>query len=217
MENIFERFMPPIESVKSDEEVKKWEDEQKSREWRDKQGKSGMDSQFYGATIHSNLYSDKQKQVLQDYVKSVEDGKGEFLVILGDVGRGKTYSACAVINELKQGTYLDMLELSLKVNTADRFNSQTNREMLLHDLAKKSLLVLDEIGRYEHRRNEEQEILFYILNKRYANRRPTILCSNLNKQEFVNYIGTALTDRLKGRNIQLILDGESKRGVKHGN
>ena len=198
--------------ARTNEEIELYHKEREEREWREKQSNCGMDSDYYEAKIDSNLFTQEQKKILTDYCESVRNGKGDFLIILGDVGRGKTYSACAIINELRKGTYLDMPELSLKVNTADRFNSPINREMLLHDLAKKSLLVLDEIGRYENKKNEEQDILFYILNRRYANNRPTVLCSNLDKKGFADYIGTALTDRLKGKNIKLILEGESKRG-----
>lgn len=209
-QELLDRFMPSINQGKSQEEIEAWEEKRKKEEWLQKQSSCGMDSDYYGATI-KNL-DEKQRKIVEEYIKGVKNGKGDFLIILGDVGLGKTYSACAIINELQIGTYLDMPELSLKVNTADRFNSPINREMLLHDLAKKRLLILDEIGRYDHKKIEEQDILFYILNKRYANRRPTILCSNLNKQEFANYLGTALTDRLRGRNTTLILEGESKRG-----
>lgn len=208
----FDSFLPSFTMFRTQEEIDTWEKERQDKEWKERQEQCGMDRDYFNAKISSNLYTPEQQNVLLDFCESVRNDKGNFLIILGDVGRGKTYSACAVINELRFGTYLDMPELSLKVNTADRFNSQTNREQLLHDLVKKKLLVLDEIGRYEHRKNEEQDILFYILNKRYANSRPTILCSNLEKKAFADYIGTALTDRLKGRNIQFILNGESKRG-----
>ncbi len=207
---LLDRFIPSINQGKSQEEIEAWEKKREQEEWQQRQLSCGMDSDYYGATI-KNL-DEKQRKIVEEYIESVKNGKGDFLIILGGVGLGKTYTACSIINELHFGTYLDMPELSLKVNTADRFNSQVNREMLLHDLAKKRLLVLDEVGRYEHKKNEEQDILFYIMNKRYANNRPTVICSNLDIVKFSEYIGTALTDRLRGKSVKLILEGKSKRG-----
>lgn len=217
MSDVFEMILENAKSrVCTDEnKIKEWEKRQKQEELRKYQEHCGMDRQYYGAIINSNVFSEKHRNILVDYVNKVQQKMGYFLVILGAVGTGKTYSACAVLNELMCGTYYDMPELRLKLNTADRYGASKNREMFLHELATCKLLVLDEVGRFAGKQDEEQEVLFYLLNKRYANNRPTIICSNLNAQEFSAYIGQALTDRLKGRNVKLILEGASLRGTEY--
>lgn len=202
--------------VCSDEEIEEWERRQREDKIRAFKESSGMDSQYYGAILDSEVYKTQYEgetvDNLRRFCSEVMAGKGLFLILLGSVGTGKTYSACAVMNELNYGTYLDMPELNLKLHTADRFGAKENREQLLHRLATCKMLVLDEIGRFAGNQGQEQEILFYLLNKRYANNRPTVICSNLGVKEFSSYIGQALTDRLKGRNIKIVLEGKSLRG-----
>lgn len=180
--------------------------------------KSGIDTKYINANINSTVFSEDHRNVLKSYVDKIRGIKdyprkcsGDFLIILGEVGTGKTYSACAVMNELLEGQYYDMPELRLKLNTVDRFNASETRESFLHKLAKCNLLVLDEIGRFPIKQDEEKEVLFYLINKRYANNLPTILCSNLDPKEFSEYVGQAVIDRLKNKNTKLILNGKSKR------
>lgn len=222
LNTVLDGIIGNISTISSEEwerrqkELEEWERRQKEEKLQAFKAGSGMDSQYFDASLDSNVYdTDYEKtciEGLKNFCSSVKEGQGLFLIILGTVGTGKTYSACAVMNELKYGTYLDMPELNLKLHTADRFGAKESREQLLHRLASCKLLVLDEVGRFAGNQGQEQEILFYLLNKRYANNRPTVICSNLNVKEFSSYIGQALTDRLKGRNIKIILDGKSLRG-----
>lgn len=171
----------------------------------------GLDSEFYGASIDYEKYSAETIQSLKQFIENVKSRKGGFLIINGTVGTGKTSAAAAVMNELLMGTYLDMPELELKLNTADRFNSTENREQLLHKLVRCELLVLDEIGRFPERKQMEQPVLFYLLNRRYQNKRPTIVCTNMSSKEFANFMGQALIDRIRSNRIRIELNGSSLR------
>ena len=171
----------------------------------------GLDSDFYGAKIDFNEYTAETRRNLWQFVDNVRNKKGGFLIINGTVGTGKTSAAAAVMVELMKGTYLDMLELDLKLNTADRFNSQENREMLMHRLIRCELLVLDEVGRFPDRKLLEQPILFYLLNRRFQNNRPTVVCTNMSSKEFADFMGQALIDRIRSNRIRVELNGSSLR------
>lgn len=172
----------------------------------------GLDSEFYGAVIDYEKYSSETKNSLRDFCKNVREGKGGFLILNGSVGTGKTSAAAAVMNELLMGTYLDMLELELKLNTADRYNtSSMNREQYMHSLASCRLLVLDEVGRFPERKMFEQPILFYLLNRRYQNKRPTVICTNMSSKEFADFMGQAIIDRIRSNRIRIELNGKSLR------
>lgn len=215
LDNILQGFMSNVRLC-SDEEIEELERKQREDIKRAFREASGMDSQYYSASLDSDVYRTEYNgealESLRLFCSEVGAGKGLFLILLGTVGTGKTYSACAVMNELNFGTYLDMPELNLKLHTADRYGAKESREQLLHRLATCKMLVLDEVGRFAGNQGQEQEILFYLLNKRYANNRPTVVCSNLGVKEFSSYIGQALTDRLKGRNVKIVLEGKSLRG-----
>ena len=172
----------------------------------------GLDSEFYGAVIDYEKYSDETKNNLHAFCENVREGKGGFLILNGSVGTGKTSAAAAVMNELLMGTYLDMLELELKLNTADRYNTYSmNREQYMHSLASCNLLVLDEVGRFPERKMFEQPILFYLLNRRYQNRRPTVICTNMSSKEFADFMGQAIIDRIRSNRIRVELNGKSLR------
>lgn len=208
------KFLPGIGNItiKTDKQIKEWEERRAAQEFNEWQQKSGLAAEFYGARLDSELYTGETRGKLEEFVQKVKDGAGPFLINIGKVGTGKTYSAAAVMNALRFGTYLDMPELELKLSTADRYGSRENREDLMHRLAACRLLVLDEIGRFPHKRQQEQEVLFYLINSRYQNRRPTILCSNMSGEEFAQHLGEALIDRIKSRRIRIDLNGPSMRG-----
>lgn len=208
-DGLLSNFTPQTER-----QIEEWEARQRVNELRQFHENSGMDKAFYLAKV-SDLEGETSRRV-EAFIKHYEEGMGLFLVVLGGVGTGKTHIACSVMNELQSGTYLDMPELHLKLNTADRYNATETREQLMHRLSKCKLLVLDEVGRMPNRKEQEQETLFYLMNKRYANGRATIIVSNMSLKEFNEFAGQAIIDRMKGRSIFLELTGESRRG-KNGN
>ena len=153
--------------IRSDQEISAYEERLRIESIKKFHSNCGLDSDFFGAKIDYEKYSLETIESLKNFVQNVRDKKGGFLIINGTVGTGKTSAAAAVMNELVMGTYFDMLELDLKLNSADRYNSQESREQFMHRLARCELLVLDEIGRFPDRKNFEQPILFYLLNRRF--------------------------------------------------
>ena len=146
--------------VRNEAELAEYEAREREQRIKEFHERCGLDCNFYGAKIDYENYSDTIKQSLYKFIEKVNNKEGGFLIINGTVGTGKTSAAAAVMNELLRGTYLDMPEMELKLNTADRFNSSENSEQFLHRLARCELLVLDEIGRFPERKNTEQPILF---------------------------------------------------------
>lgn len=197
--------------IRSDQEISAYEERLRIESIKKFHSNCGLDSDFFGAKIDYEKYSLETIESLKNFVQNVRDKKGGFLIINGTVGTGKTSAAAAVMNELVMGTYFDMLELDLKLNSADRYNSQENREQFMHRLARCELLVLDEIGRFPDRKNFEQPILFYLLNRRFQNKRPTIVCTNMSPSEFANFMGQALMDRIRSNRIRIELNGKSLR------
>lgn len=197
--------------IRSDQEISAYEERLRIESIKKFHSNCGLDSDFFGAKIDYEKYSLETIESLKNFVQNVRDKKGGFLIINGTVGTGKTSAAAAVMNELVMGTYFDMLELDLKLNSADRYNSQESREQFMHRLARCELLVLDEIGRFPDRKNFEQPILFYLLNRRFQNKRPTIVCTNMSSSEFANFMGQALMDRIRSNRIRIELNGKSLR------
>lgn len=201
-------------SVRNEAELAEYEAREREQKIKAFHERCGLDCNFYGAKIDYENYSDTIKQSLYKFIEKVNNKEGGFLIINGTVGTGKTSAAASVMNELLMGTYLDMPEMELKLNTADRFNSSENREQFLHRLASCELLVLDEIGRFPERKNTEQPILFYLLNRRFQNKRPTIVITNMSSKEFADFMGQALIDRIRSDRIRIEMNGDSLRHLQ---
>lgn len=198
-----------------DEERQKAVLEEQEREERKEielfRRRSKMPKKFLSATIESDKYTSEQKALLDNFKSIIQLNGGGFFILFGNVGVGKTYTACALLNSVRFGRYIDMPELRLELQASDRWQSQRTRQEVLHYYANCRLLVIDEIGRFMGRIEEEQEVLFYLINKRYENNLPTVLCSNFTYKEFAEFAGAAVTDRIKDCNYKMTFGAQSLR------
>lgn len=131
------------------------------------------------------------------------------LLILGNIGTGKTHLTIGVMNNLikkafiycRYATEYELLALYFE-KKYDAFNRFKNV----------SVLVIDEIGK---RKLEDWQkiVLEELISHRYNEMLPTIFISNLNTDEFKAFMGDRVTDRLKDNQItRQTLMGESLRG-----
>lgn len=72
------------------------------------------------------------------------------------------------------------------------------------------MLVIDEIGR-SMQQAKEDSILNYVLRRRYENMLPTVLISNLKKEDLLKKLGDAVVDRLTETCKSVEFVGESYR------
>ena len=165
-------------------------------------------------------YENAKPEPLNDYqVKLVDKMKQCFskkqvhemndLLILGSVGTGKTHLSIGLINNIIHKAliycrYVTEFEL-LELYTQKRFDA-------FNGFKKVDILVLDEIGKRELQ--DWQKIqLEELISYRYNELLPTIYISNLQIDEFKQFLGDRVTDRLKDNKINRVtLSNESLRG-----
>lgn len=140
------------------------------------------------------------------------------LIILGPNGTGKTWQSCALINDaLGRGIsaqYTTAMGLMLRIRAAwdHRGADWESESEIIEHLTEVALLAVDEIGK-GHDSHSEWVILNHIVNERYANRRPTVLISNLSAPAFKALVGESVADRYReDGGCVVILDGPSRRG-----
>ena len=153
---------------------------------------------------------EKVSAYCRDIVEIAESGK--CLVLLGGVGTGKTHLAIcmlkAMISEGGTGVFLSVSDLILSIRSTWNTGGTAEKMNLYCDA---HLLVLDEVGVQAGTENERQ-ILFSIINRRYNEMKPTVLISNLDMAAFKSFVGLRIFDRLKeGGGEVLILAGKSYR------
>src|ERR1700758_2131636 len=127
--------------------------------------------------------------------------KAENIVLVGKTGVGKTGIACGLLLKALQNGYRcqfmpaqDLFD-EMYASLADRSSRQ-----LLKRLARLDVLLIDELG-YLNLKPEQSNIFFKLMEERY-NRRALIITSNLDYDEWPNFLGNrpmveALLSRLR--------------------
>lgn len=141
--------------------------------------------------------------------------RAENLVLIGPTGVGKTGIAVGLLLRALEngfrGRFVRAQDLfdDMYASLADR-----STRKLLNQLARLDLLVIDEMG-YLNLRPEQSNTFFKLMEERYQ-RRPTIITTNLDYEEWHHFLGNrpmvdALLSRLRHRCQTLRIDGPSLR------
>lgn len=109
---------------------------------------------------------------------------GSNLYIHGNVGGGKTYLACAIINELIFHHTCQFAFFTTLINDLMRYHDKTAGN-LIRKCKTTDILVIDDIGK-ENINDFVLSQLFEVFNERNANLRPTIMTSNYSISELFN-------------------------------
>jgi len=128
-----------------------------------------------------------------------------WLVLLGKVGSGKSHLAYAIAGKLIErgvGVYWDTVpELLDHLRNGYKDNSYMD---LLQSMMRVPALVLDDLGA-EQETGWVTEKLFQLLNRRYMDRRPTVITSNLNIKDSEVKLDARIRSRLLDRRLSQVL------------
>ena len=174
---------------------------------RERLHRQGVPAILLDASLRNFRTDDDTREHLDTVVEFCQKRIG-FLLLLGDVGTGKSHLAVGAMRKfgdayfVKQGTLLRMLRDTYRNNKAvDPVELCQNT----------GLLVLDEIG-VSGGGKDEAPMLHEILDHRHGERKPTILTSNLDWQELSQTISPRLAARLKQSAFKVLrFNGPSQR------
>jgi DNA replication protein DnaC len=141
--------------------------------------------------------------------------KAENIVLIGPTGIGKTGLASGLLMKAIQNGYR-----CLFVRAQDLFDemyaslADRSTRKLLNQLIRVDVLLIDEFG-YLNLHPEQSNIFFKLLEERYR-RRPTLITTNLDYEEWHNFLGNkalveALLSRLRHQCHTIRIDGPSLR------
>jgi len=168
---------------------------------------------YQAATPEQRAALAKIRDYAERFAELAPQGRG--LVLAGKPGTGKTHLAAslalALVDTRAWVQYVTCMGLIRMVREtwgkdAERTERQVVR-LLGQDI---DLLLIDEVG-VQYGTESEQHILFEILDKRYAEMRPTVLITNQDKAGFKALIGERVTDRLTQTHDWLAFDWPSYR------
>jgi DNA replication protein DnaC len=177
---------------------------------------------FANASFKSYVVeSPAQKAVLDacaDYAGSWESVResGKNLILCGLPGTGKTHLAVSIARTVARSGSLPFFARTYEavqfVRESYRPGSKYSERESIARFVEPDLLILDEVG-VQGGGDNEQMILFAILNGRYDACKPTVVISNETLEGIQKYLSVRVVDRLReGGGRVLACDWDSYRG-----
>lgn len=186
-------------------------------------GRAAIPARFMGSSFESyRADTPAQQAVLQacrEYAARFDEHRrtGESLVLIGRRGTGKTHLATAILQALLPehvGLYTTAQDMVSMIRST--WGGAGNTESVMRVLYGVPLLVVDEVGVQGGTENE-QALLFQVLDHRYRERKPVLLMGNMRIAEMQQYLGERVHDRLREIAQVRVCDWESYRGQARKN
>lgn len=141
---------------------------------------------FKSATFEADNHENNNESVmrsLKDYVENfpemMKDNCG--VLIYGNVGTGKSFSAACVANALIDREYTVKMT-NFTVISNELWGTNKDRQAFIDNLVSYDLLILDDLG--EERNSEYMnQIVTSVLDARYCTSKPLIVTTNLTGEE----------------------------------
>lgn len=151
--------------------------------------------------------------------KSLDDGTAFNIIAMGNPGTGKTLLASALIESqlpskrvymVKAIDLMRQLKETFRKFKDSKRTDPTERSLIEH-YSNLPLLIIDEIG-LQFGSDTEKIFIFDIIDGRYQNMLPTVLMSNLDRENIKKLIGERVIDRLREGGGKVVpFDWDSKR------
>jgi len=140
---------------------------------------------------------------IRDYGDLLASGEhdGRSLILLGNVGNGKTHLGCGLLADTirrtcSPGRYCTFAELVRDVKGSWRKDARYTEQDVYDQFSKPDLVILDEVG-MQHFTEFEQTVAYEAINARYLEEKPTVVITNLPASELSNCLGERVVDRLR--------------------
>jgi len=189
--------------------------------WTERQTRAGIPERFRDRMLEGYIATtDAQKSALKwatEYAVGFDEvlATGRSMLFLGRPGTGKTHLGCAIGNHLLRkgaSVYYSTVQRAMR-RIKDTWHKATDEREgdAIRAMSQPDLLILDEIG-VQFGSDTEKNLTFDLLNERYEKMKPTLLLSNLAKDDVARFLGERIMDRLREDGSRVItFDWESHR------
>lgn len=157
------------------------------------------------------------KEYADNFEKHLKVGRS--ILMLGDVGTGKTHLASAIGNQILRETKYSVLYITASsiiryVKNSFNKDSEYSESDAYHYFAKPHLLIIDEVG-VQNATEFELTVMFEVINLRYEEMKPTMVISNRGIADLPKYLGDRVVDRLReGGGKMIPFKWESERSKR---
>jgi DNA replication protein DnaC len=175
--------------------------------WLRRLGFSGIPERFQDRRLSNYIAATPEQKSVLDFARAYVDDfeqvrkTGRSAIFLGMPGTGKTHIACAVAmaamhKHNASALFVTVARAVRLVKDSWSKDSDRSESEAIELLTAPDLLILDEVG-IQSGSDFEKNLIFDVLNERYARRRPVILLSNLEPKEISAFLGERVMDRLR--------------------
>lgn len=196
---------------------------------------------FYGKEFENYVPYEKNKTQYNKIKKYAENfgehlKDGQWLVIKGGYGLGKTHLSIAVLKTIifyyasqlvnkNQGLNVTQIRSNGRLNPVkfvrvtdltqeikNTFNSNVSEEDVMNSYKFKGFLVIDDLG-VENPTQWQLEKLFNLIDYRYSMMKPTLITTNCTLNELADRVGQRIVERITEASDKYIisLEGDSYR------
>lgn len=178
----------------------------------------GIREEYFSKTLENYKAETESEKTALQAINLLKEGKLGKVLLLGDMGTGKTHLASALLKDF-DGIYLTMFELGLRFESA--FKNGISKFGVLREILSKQLVVIDEIG-YSKGTTEEECILSYIVDYAHTQNIRLILISNkylnnsgkvkLKEGDYIfHYLNQSVFSRFQSRSAIVEVHGRDRR------
>lgn len=159
------------------------------------------------------------REYADSFSEHYEYGRG--ILLLGNVGTGKTHMATAIANQVLQTTKHSVLYVTAgaiirHVKASFDRDSEYSESDAYNAFDKPGLLIIDEVG-VQNATEFELTVMFEVVNSRYEDMQPTMIISNRSTADLPKYLGDRVVDRLRENGGKLaVFDWDSERSKIKG-
>lgn len=158
--------------------------------------------------LEQNQFTDKAAGYVEHFEDYAVNGTG--LLLVGDVGTGKSTLASAIANELLlQGYTVKFTNFSHIMDVYESKDNNVKKLNYLESLNRYHVLVIDDYG-IERKSSAMQELIYKVINGRYEAKKPMIITTNKNPEPN-NLDERRVFDRIISVCHRIKMDGESRR------
>lgn len=212
-----------IQEKQEEESLQKQKEAALEREqlkWKAKINGAAIPERFKDRTLDNyKAKTTGQKKALafsKEYAENFDQvmKAGRSAIFVGKPGTGKTHLAIGIaleiIKQQRSPVFVTVQRLIRRVKDSWHTKNETESEVV-DVFASPDLLILDEVG-VQFGSEFEKQMLFDVLNERYEKLKPSILLSNIPREQLSDYLGERVTDRLRENGGKMIgFDWDSYR------
>lgn len=154
--------------------------------------------------------SNAMRNYAENFDKYKAEGKG--LLLYGDTGSGKTFSACCIANALIDKGVPVLVTQFTRIRN-ELWGMSEGRQEYLDNLNKFSLLVIDDLAA-EGKTEYMGELIYNVIDSRERAKLPIIITTNLTKEELerpADMTYKRIFSRLFGNCIPVKVEGKDRR------